>query len=98
MSNQSHESLTISADKKFLLDSKGAKVRQYVEPLKSFGPMSAKSKDGVEFDPPVMETKGQTFQGFHIRPCNFHKECIAWDSDGKCVQSVTTHDICYDDD
>ncbi|MGJ5132649.1 MULTISPECIES: hypothetical protein [unclassified Bradyrhizobium] len=97
MSNQQHETLTISQDGQFLLDATGRRVKQFVERVRAFGPMSAKGKDGIEFDPAAAFEKGQFGQGFNIHPCNFRKECIAWDSNGNCTQSVTTYDICYDD-
>ncbi|WP_315730090.1 MULTISPECIES: hypothetical protein [unclassified Bradyrhizobium] len=97
MSNQKRETLTISPDGRFLLDATGKPVRQFVERVRSFGPMTATIGGGVEIDPVAVLEKGQFGQGFNIHPCKFRKECIGWDANGNCTQWITTHDICYDD-
>jgi|SRR5665647_2248614 len=94
MSKQSRETLKFTSDGKFLLDSTGNKVKQYLESAQAFVPMLVKDKQGIEFDPANALDKGFG-QGHHFYPCNCHDECMAWDQNGNCTQTYRSCDICW---
>lgn len=95
MSDQSPETLMVSSDGKFLLDSTGKRVKQYLESAQGFVPMSVKGKNGIEFNPANATEKGHIGGGHDFYPCNPHSVCCRWDKNGKCIGTYTTWDICW---
>lgn len=83
--------LTFSADGKFLIDSSGKKVEQYLESAKAFVPMTAKDKKGAEFNP---ANPNKSVGDCNPHPCNCGKECIRWDENGNCNGWAQHCDIC----
>jgi hypothetical protein len=88
-SNKSHKSRqTLTVSGKFLIDSTGKKVRQYLESAKAWVPMTVKDKNGVEFDPANPKSNKSCM------PCKCHMECNRWDENGRCNLWIRTCDIC----
>ena len=87
--DQTHPQMTITPDGKFVTDSSGKKVKQYLDSVHAFVPMTAESKSGTEFNPVSAQGEGHTFY-----PCNCRSECIAWNSNGVCTRTYRTCDIC----
>ncbi len=85
------QTLTVSSDGKFLIDATGKKVRQYLKSAKAFVPMTARDKNGVEFDP---ANANKSSNKATCWPCRCHSECNRWDADGHCNLWIRTCDIC----
>jgi hypothetical protein len=90
-SSKPRANLTFSNDGKFLIDSSGKKVEQYLESAKAFVPMTAKDKKGAEFNP---ADSNKSFGDCHPHPCNCGRECIRWDENGNCNGWAQHCDIC----
>jgi hypothetical protein len=93
-SNKQRQTLTVSKDGKYLLDTTGKKVEQYLESAKAFVPMTAKDKNGVEFDPANPSKSIKSNSDCNPHPCRCRDECIRWDENGKCNGTARHCDIC----
>jgi hypothetical protein len=82
MSNKPRENRTLSKDKQFVLDDKGNKILQYSEVAKGFIPLRIKDKSGK-----VVDITGNIHVKMDVHwVC--HDECIRWDENGKCLQTI----------
>lgn len=84
------QNLTATSDGKFLVDSSGKKVLQYLDSAKAFVPMTVETRP----DGKLRLANEVVKAGITFYPCNCRNECIRWDANGNCNGTYRTCDIC----
>ena len=84
------QNLSVTSDGKFLVDSSGKKVLQYLDAAKAFVPMTVEPRP----DGKLGLSNDVVKAGITIYPCNCRNECIRWDANGNCNGTYRTCDIC----